>query len=539
MSPYRSPVAPPPPTWPVISGVTNTMRLLRANYVFAREGVFNDVDPTLLPLPARMGLKFSKLISRPSKAGQTGRISAALSKLGPTYVKLGQFLATRPDVVGPTVALELESLQDRMPPFPQAEAVATIEQAFGRPLNQVFSAFGPAVAAASIAQVHQAQVQTEGGSRQVAVKVLRPGIERRFKIDQDAFAFVARKAEQWSLEAQRLRLVETVATMRRSVALEMDLRLEAAALSEMAENTKDDPDFRVPAVDWDRTAKEVLTMEWIDGTHLSNRALLEAEGHDLKQLARALIQSFLRHALRDGFFHADMHPGNLFVDREGRIVAVDFGIMGRLGPKERRFLAEILYGFITRNYRRTAEVHFEAGYVPAHHTVDEFAQAIRAIGEPIHKRSADEISMAKLLTLLFEVTALFDMRTRPELLLLQKTMVVVEGVARSLDSKLDMWSTAEPVVRDWIEKRLGPAGRVAGAVEGTAEIGRFMGQVPGLLNRGATVLEQLDAATRYGLVLAPETVEDIGKAEARRSRSAATALWVIAGLLVYIAWVMS
>jgi len=522
----------------MISAITHSFRLLRANYVFAREGVFSQVDLTLLPIPARVGLRLARLIERPSKASHAGKLAAALTRLGPTYVKLGQFLATRPDVVGPTVANELESLQDRMPPFPQAEAIATIEHAFGKPLKSVFASLGPAVAAASIAQVHRADVQTDEGLKQVAVKVLRPGIERRFRIDQDAFAFAARTAESFSPEARRLRLVETAATMRRSVALEMDLRLEAAALSEMAENTKSDPDFRVPHVDWDRTAKEVLTLEWIDGTLLSNRAALEAQGYDLKQLARAVIQSFLRHALRDGFFHADMHPGNLFVDRDGRIVAVDFGIMGRLGPKERRFLAEILYGFITRNYRRTAEVHFEAGYVPSHHSVDDFAQAIRAIGEPIHKRSADEISMAKLLTLLFEVTGLFDMRTRPELLLLQKTMVVVEGVARSLDPKLDMWSIAEPVVREWIERHLGPIGLVSGAVDSTVEVGRFVGQVPSLLSRGAALVEQLDAATRNGLVLAPETVADIGRAEAHRSRWTAIALWVIAALLVYIVWLI-
>ena len=256
---------------------------------------------------------------------------------------------------------------------------------------------------------------------------MRPGIERRFKADLDAFTFVARKAEDLSAEASRLRLIEVVDTLRRSVTIEMDLRLEAAALSEMAENTKDDPGFRVPTVDWDRTARDVLTLEWIDGTPLYDRARLEAKGFDLKALAAAVIQTFLRHALRDGFFHADMHPGNLFVDDAGKLVAVDFGIMGRLAPKERRFLAEILYGFITRDYHRTAEVHFEAGYVPRHHSVESFAQAIRAIGEPIHNRTAEDISMARLLMLLFEVTGLFDMRTRPELLLLQKTMVVVEG----------------------------------------------------------------------------------------------------------------
>jgi ubiquinone biosynthesis protein len=254
----------------------------------------------------------------------------------------------------------------------------------------------------------------------------------------------------------------------------------------------------------------------------------------LRRLARALIQTFLRHALRDGFFHADMHPGNLFVDDAGRLIAVDFGIMGRLGAKERLFLAEILHGFITRDYHRVSEVHFEAGYVPPQHSVDEFAQAIRAIGEPIHSRTAEEISMARLLTLLFEVTGIFDMRTRPELLLLQKTMVVVEGVARSLDPKLDMWSTAEPVVGEWMARHLGPAGKLESASLGAAELGRFAGNVPGLLTRGARVLDQLDAITRDGLILSPQTVAEIDKAERRRSRFAAAALWIIAALLLWL-----
>jgi ubiquinone biosynthesis protein len=246
------------------------------------------------------------------------------------------------------------------------------------------------------------------------------------------------------------------------------------------------------------------------------------------------MQTFLRHALRDGFFHADMHPGNLFVDDDGRLVAVDFGIMGRLGAKERRFLAEILYGFITRDYYRTAEVHFEAGYVPPQHSVESFAQAIRAIGEPIHNRPAEDISMANLLTLLFEVTGIFDMRTRPELLLLQKTMVVVEGVARSLDPKLDMWKTAEPVVREWVERHLGPAGRLEGAAEGAGELSRFLGNVPTLLTRASNLVDQLDTITRNGLVLAPETVRAIAAEESRRNRGMTVALWIIAFLLLIL-----
>ena len=310
------------------------------------------------------------------------RLATALTRLGPTYVKLGQFLATRPDVVGKTIARNLESLQDKLPPFPQAEAEAAIVAALGKPLNTIYASFGPPVAAASIAQVHRAEIEEDGGRKAVAVKVLRPGIERRFRSDLAAFFFVARKAEAFSLEAQRLRLVEVVATLARSVAIEMDFRLEAAAASEMAENTKDDADFRIPTVDWDRTAREVLTLEWIDGTRLADHAALTAKGFDLAELGRTVIQSFLRHALRDGFFHADMHPGNLFVDDDGKLVAVDFGIMGRLGPKERRFLAEILFGFITRDYLRTAQVHFDAGYVPRHHSVDE----LRA-GDPRHRRA--------------------------------------------------------------------------------------------------------------------------------------------------------
>ncbi|MGB8137229.1 MAG: 2-polyprenylphenol 6-hydroxylase [Pseudolabrys sp.] len=520
----------------MIAALYHLLRLARAGFVFAREGVFALVDTRPLPLPAKAAVALARLIERPCAKSGENRLAAALTRLGPTYVKLGQFLATRPDVVGTAIARDLESLQDKMAPFPQGEAEAAVAAAFDKPLSALYESFGPAVAAASIAQVHRAEIEANGGHKAVAVKVLRPGIERRFKSDLDAFFFAARNAEALSAEARRLRLIEVVSTLARSVAIEMDFRLEAAAASEIAANTREDADFRVPAIDWDRTAREVLTLEWIDGIRLSDHRALETKGFNLPELGHKVIQSFLRHALRDGFFHADMHPGNLFVDDDGRLVAVDFGIMGRLGPKERRFLAEILLGFITRDYHRTAQVHFDAGYVPRHHSVESFAQAIRAIGEPIHNRTAEDISMAKLLMLLFEVTGLFDMRTRPELLLLQKTMVVVEGVARSLDPKLDMWSTAEPVVREWIARNLGPVGRLEDAVEGAGEIGRFFGEVPGLLTRAGTLVDQFDDITRDGLVLSPETVSAIGAAEARRNRWTALALWVIAILLAFIIW---
>ena len=517
----------------MISAATHIARLTRAAFVLAREGVFGVVDPSLVPPPGQLAIKIARLVER--RGAKSGpRLSRALERMGPAYLKLGQFLATRPDVVGVVLARDLESLQDRLPPFPQAEAEAVIATSLERQINQAFASFSPAVAAASIAQVHRGEVLRDGVRHPVAVKVLRPNVASRFRRDLSDFFFVAHKAEAYSSEARRLRLVEVINTMSRSVTMEMDLRLEAAALSEMAENTDGDPDFRVPTVDWDRTTHNVLTMEWIDGIPLSDHARLEQANVDLPDLGRKVIQSFLRHALRDGFFHADMHPGNLFLDPDGRLVAVDFGIMGRLGDKERRFLAEILLGFITRNYRRVAEVHFEAGYVPSHHSVENFAQAIRAIGEPIHNRTAEEISMARLLTLLLEVTGLFDMRTRPELILLQKTMVVVEGVARSFNPRLDIWRVAEPVVREWIERNLGPVGRLQSAASGAGELARVLTGLPTIASRAVAVLEQLEIMTREGVQLSPETIAAIGRSEGKKSRWRTIALWIIAATFIGI-----
>ena len=517
----------------MISALTHIARLARAGFVFAREGVFGVVDPSLVPPPGQLALKIAGLIQR--RGAKSGpRLSRALERMGPAYLKLGQFLATRPDVVGVVLARDLEALQDRLPPFSQAEAEAAIAASLERPVTQVFASFGPAVAAASIAQVHRGEVLRDGIRHPLAIKVLRPNVHARFRRDLGDFFFVAEKAETYSADARRLRLIEVINTMSRSVAMEMDLRLEAAALSEMAENTRDDPDFRVPTVDWDRTTHNVLTMEWIDALPLSDHARLQEAKVNLPDLGRKVIQSFLRHALRDGFFHADMHPGNLFLDAQGRLVAVDFGIMGRLGAKERRFLAEILLGFITRDYRRVAEVHFEAGYVPSHHSVENFAQAIRAIGEPIHNRTAEEISMARLLTLLLEVTGLFDMRTRPELILLQKTMVVVEGVARSFNPKLDIWKIADPVVREWIERNLGPVGRIQGAVSGAGDLARVLATLPQIASRSVIVLEQLETMSREGLRLSPETIAALGRTEARKSRWRTIALWIIAATFIAI-----
>jgi ubiquinone biosynthesis protein len=308
----------------------------------------------------------------------------------------------------------------------------------------------------------------------------------------------------------------------------------------MAENIAKDqtPElgaFRVPTVDWRRTARRVLTLEWIDGIPIGNHDALRAAGHDLKALGLTALRSFLRHAMRDGFFHADMHQGNLLVDKEGRVVAVDFGIMGRLGPKERRFLAEILHGLITRDYHRAAAIHFEAGYVPPHQSVELFAQAMRAIGEPIHGRLASEISMADLLGQLLAYTEVFDMETRPELLLLQKTMVVVEGVARSLDPELNIWTAAEPIAREWVESNLGVAGRLREAGEGAELFAKVAAQVPGLLERAESTALALADMARGGFRLDDETVERLAAAEARHNRWGRIAIWVGALALVAMA----
>jgi ubiquinone biosynthesis protein len=512
-------------------------RLAEAGVRLTRAGMFSFADPDALPAGPAAAVRLARLFGPRglSDAERAERLNVAFHRLGPSYIKLGQFLATRADIVGDEAAAVLGRLRDEIPPFPDAQARAVVAQSLGRPVETLFASFSPAVAAASIAQVHKAEIAArEGGRRTVAVKILRPGVRQRFRRDLGTFFAAARLVERIDPASRRLKPVVVVETLARSVAIEMDLRLEAAALSEMAELTAADQGFRVPKVEWEFTSRDVLTLEWIDGIKLSDRAALLAAGHDVKVLARRLMQAFLRQALRDGFFHADMHQGNFFVDAASNIVAIDFGIMGRLGRKERRFLAEILYGFIRRDYRRVAEVHFEAGYVPRTHAVDDFAQAIRAIGEPIHGQSASEISMARLLTLLFEITEIFDMQTRPELILLQKTMVVVEGVARSLDPAFDMWSTSEPVIAEWIERNLGPAGQLEMAVEGLGALGRLAGELPELAARAERLSAEFAEMGERGIRLDPDTIANIGAAEAREGRWGRVALVVIAIVAVIV-----
>jgi ubiquinone biosynthesis protein len=507
--------------------IQSLWRLWRSARLLARyDALLPGEYRTRLPLGARAARMVLGL-GRVEEKGTPGiRLAHALERLGPAYIKLGQMLATRPDIVGEEVAGALEHLQDRLPPFPDSVARAAIADSLGRPLEDLFSAFGAPVAAASIAQVHRA---TTSEGAEAAVKVLRPGVEILFRRDLDALALFARLAERVSPEARRLRFAALVETLAASVALELDLRMEAAAASELYDRTRTDADFRVPHVDWTRTSARVLTSEWIDGIPIRDAGKLQDAGYDPKKIALLLVRSFLTQALRDGFFHADMHPGNLFLDREGRLVAVDFGIMGRLDLGMRRFMAGTLAGFLARDYRRVAQLHYDFAFVPPHHPVETFAQALRAIGEPIFGRSAREVSIARLLAQLFETTRRFDMQAQPQLVLLQKTMVVVEGVARNLDPDFDIWVASRPVAERWVSDNMGPEARLQRAAEGVGALGKLAEDLPQLV-RNAEQLSQMVA--EGGVRLHPDTAREIAREQERKGRPLRLAL---VGLMTVIA----
>ncbi|MBY0564884.1 MAG: 2-polyprenylphenol 6-hydroxylase [Hyphomonadaceae bacterium] len=420
------------------------------------------------------------------------RLAKALERLGPAYVKVGQFLATRPDMIGVGVAQELGRLKDRLPPFPRTEALDTINHELGA-TEDLFAGISEAMAAASIAQVHQAIVPRQGV---VAIKVLRPRIEKRLAREMAALRFLAQCIELFSPVSRRLEPVQFIDTVASAMERELDLRLEAGAAAEFREVAAKDGYLTVPEIDWMRSSKRVMTLDWIDGVALTDSKGLDKAGADRSELAIAITRGFLAAALDHGFFHADMHEGNLLYGRDGKLWIVDFGIMGRIGHKERRYLAEILYGFLKRDYRRVAEVHQEAGYVPDRFTVEEFAQALRAIGEPIFGKTADGISMSRLLLQLFDVTHMFGMHLRPELVLLQKTMVQVEGVARGLDPKHDMWSASRPIVERWVQRELGAEAVARRAID---EAGAGIAA----LRRLPVTLSMLEAAARKVSAEAP------------------------------------
>jgi len=458
------------------TSVTHLWRLLKWGRTLARHGALRGIeeDP-LTPAPVR---RLARIARFGARVPAVPEYAGALVAIGPAAVKLGQALSTRPDLVGAKAAANLSLLQDDLPPAPFAKIKETIEASFGAPLESLFSEFDEVpVGAASIAQVHRA-VTTEG--RDVAVKVLRPGIEEEFAKALETYEWAAAHVERYGGEAERLRPRLVVAHFRQWTARELDLQREAASASELRENMVAEPGYYVPEIDWRRTARRVLTLEWLDGIKLNDREALIEAGHDCNALAAILVRAFLRQAVIDGFFHADLHHGNLFALKDGRIAAIDFGIMGRIDRRARIWLAEILYGLITGNYRRVAEIHFEAQYVPAHHNVQEFATALRAAGEPIRGLPVKQISVGRMLESLFSITRDFDMPTQPHLLLLQKTMVMNEGVATALDPDINMWETAEPFLKDWMRSELGPEAYYADRI---IELVRAFKKIPELIER--------------------------------------------------------
>ena len=417
------------------------------------------------------------------------KLCIALQGMGTTFIKLGQFLATRPDIIGEQMANDLEKLQDKVPAFDLYEAKKVIKREIGEKQFQNIIEISEPIAAASIAQVHLAKIKNENQEKQVAIKILRPDIEKLFNEELDALMLFAYVIENTISKAKRLKLVEVVYLLREITNIEMDLRFEAAAANELYENTKQDDGFIVPKIYWNYTTKKILTLDKVDGVSIREHKNLEQKGVNLKKLAENLIQHFLKQAVRDGFFHGDMHQGNLFVDAKGNIVPVDFGIMGRLDKNNRKFLAEILYGFINRDYVKVAEVHFQAGLVPQDASKEEFAQALRSVGEPIFGQSIKDISGGNLLAQLFEITEKFNMATQPALLLLQKTMVVVEGVARKLYPETNIWEVSRPVLESWLKNIKSPKSAVDTALNTSAEIIKRIPDFPGLMDRADYALK--------------------------------------------------
>ena len=438
-----------------------------------------------------LSFSFSKKEEANLSQDEGERLSSSLESMGTTFIKLGQFLATRPDIIGEELSKKLENLQDKLPPFSLIQAKEIIKNDLGNDTYNSIINLSEPVAAASIAQVHKAQINENGTIKDVAIKILRPNIKKIFNEEIDAMMLFAFLIESFVKKAKRLKLVEVVFLLKEITNLEMDLRFEAAAANEYAENTKNDIGFRVPEIYWNYTSENVMTLDWVDGISIRETQELKNKNFNTKKIAEDIIQNFLRHAVRDGFFHADMHQGNVFIDKDAQIVPIDFGIMGRLDKMSKRFLAEILFGFIQRDYRKVAEVHLVAGLVPKEVPIDDLAQALRSIGEPIFGQAVKDISGGKLLKQLFDVTEKFNMQTQPQLLMLQKTMVVVEGVARKLNPETNIWTTSKPVLENWLRETKDPITKINETLQNTSEVIKRLPEFPEIMDKANQALTYL------------------------------------------------
>ena len=460
------------------------------------------------------------------------KLCNALQSMGTTFIKLGQFLATRPDIIGEDIAKELEKLQDKLPPFQLKEAKNILRKELGKENFDKIINFSDSIAAASIAQVHFATISDFAEKKEVAIKILRPNIEKTFNEELDALMLLAYIIQNLIRKTKRLKLIEVIQLLREITNMEMDLRFEAAAANELYENTTNDVGFKVPKIYWNYTSKRVLCLDKINGISIREIENLKSLNIDTKKLAKDIIQHFLRHAVRDGFFHADMHQGNLFVNKDGSITAVDFGIMGRLDKNNRKYLAEILYGFIKRDYKKVAEVHFLAGLVPKEVSKDEFAQALRSIGEPIFGQSVKNISGGKLLSQLFEITEKFNMQTQIQLLLLQKTMVVVEGVARKLDPDTNIWDVSKPILENWLKEVKDPINKASEVVNKASEVLSRLPDLPIIMDKANDVMTLISEGKFNPNTLAYKSLrEEELKLELMRNK-------ILGGVLVLVIFVL-
>jgi ubiquinone biosynthesis protein len=506
----------------IIRSLRNTRRLFTIARILAQEDALFIIDDLEIS-PALSAASRIFTTKKPSKRkGQ--RLAAAIERLGPTFIKLGQALSTRSDLIGNELADDLAGLRDNLPPFPTVIARQIIEDEFKAPIESLFLEFNDvSVAAASIAQVHKA-VTKEG--KTVAVKILRPQIEQAFARDLDLFFWIAQIIERQVHSWRRLKPIQVVQTFKEAVFFELDLRFEAAAASELADNLKrHEAGLSVPDINWNLTSRRVLTMDWVDGIPFSNIEAIKNSGFDSNIILGKAARSLFSQVFKDGFFHADLHPGNLFLDKNGDLVAIDFGIMGRLDWKSRIYIAEILRGFMQGDYKSVADMHFDAGYVPQNKSRGAFTQACMAVARPITGKPLNEISIAALLGQMFAIAAEFEMEVQPQLLLMQKTMMVAEGVGRMLNPNLNMWELATPLIEDWAGENFGIKAKIKSAAENTQEI---IQKFPYILTNIENTLKNL--GDENGIKLHPDTVKLFNKEKDGQNQRWILFAWCSLGL---------